>query len=413
MRKLFVVNALFISSLVYSLATWLLVVLLSKYGGVREVGVFSLVLAVMGPLFAFTNMSMKSLQIIHDDDDYCFSNYLITRLIWIVIAVVLAMLVYSFYLETTAAFGVLVGILLFRMGESLADPCQGEYQREHKLLTLALSKFGRASISVLVFSLILISGVEYSKALVFWGATAVIFTVLFDFRRLNIFSHIREGLKSYKPQTFLQLTQEAMPLGLVLLINVFNANLGRFVINHYEGVEQVGIYSAIAHFYIVGTTFMGALAQFFARRLKQTLDTDLNKHYRIIVILMGMGLLGGIFGILVAYYFGEPLLRIVYTDAFAAHSDLLVWIMVAAMGIYVSSSLGEVITSRRIIKPQLWMNIVVSITLIVATVLLVKEYGLHGAAYALLIAYIVKIIVQFYLLFCHQNGILNDRSRSG
>lgn len=410
MKNLFIVNALFISNLLYSFAIWFVVILITKFSGVAAVGEFSLALAVLGPLFAITGLNMKAIQIIHDDDDYTFIDYINARLYGIIVAVIVSGLLFAVYLKSDVGTLVFVGLLLYKVAEAASDISHGEYQRQHQLLVFARSRAGRALIAAIFFTLLLLVNIAVPYALLGWGGMALVFWFYFDvYSKPSMLSAIKQGIGSYRPAW--RIAVRAFPLGIVLFLNILNINLGRFVIHGFEGVEQVGVYSALTHFFIVGTTFMNALMQFFARGLCEDFQSNLARHYRSFFIMLGVGFLGGIVGILIAYYWGYELLILIYNAEIAQYHSVFVWVMVAAMMIYVSSAFGSLLTARGIIKPQVPMNVMVTSVILLASLVFVHHYGLIGAVYGMLAAYSTKLIMQIYLLLFDDLGVMMDKHR--
>ena len=87
---------------------------------------------------------------------------------------------------------------------------------------------------------------------------------------------------------------------------------------------------------------------------------------------------------------GAPLLTMLYTPDFAAHTDVLVWLAVVAAVGYVTSALCCSLTAARRFPEQLY---VIALTLAVSWVasqLFVPRFGLVGAAWALLAATLVQ-----------------------
>ena len=89
--------------------------------------------------------------------------------------------------------------------------------------------------------------------------------------------------------------------------------------------------------------------------------------------------------------FGRSLLGLIYGVEYAAHVNVLLWLMVVTVVTFTSVFLGAGITARGRFKSQLAIT-TTSLAVVAASIWpLVRWYGLSGAAVSLLLAAIVEL----------------------
>ncbi len=64
-----------------------------------------------------------------------------------------------------------------------------------------------------------------------------------------------------------RLARTALPLGIVMMLGSYAANVPRYVVDHFHGARELGVFSAIANLMLIGTTLMTALGQAATPRL--------------------------------------------------------------------------------------------------------------------------------------------------
>jgi O-antigen/teichoic acid export membrane protein len=197
----------------------------------------------------------------------------------------------------------------------------------------------------------------------------------------------------------LAILRTALPLGVVLMLVTLNSNLPRYAIERNFGPRELGAFAAAASFLTAGNTVVNALGQSATPRLARYFAAGDRHGFRWLMLrLTAISAALGAAGIAGALLIGGPLLRIAYRAEFAQYSYLLAAVMVAAIPIYIGSTLGYAITSVRAFDAQLPLFALVVATCAVASWLLVPRWGLMGAPAALGIAACVQAAGELFIL---------------
>jgi O-antigen/teichoic acid export membrane protein len=184
----------------------------------------------------------------------------------------------------------------------------------------------------------------------------------------------------------------ALPLGIVSVLGSLNGNMPRYFIEKSLGPAEVGIYSALN--YVPAAALMIATAlgyAVFARLSKLYFDGDLPGFKLVLAKAVGVCGLLGVAGVLGGAVLGRQVLTLLYRPEYAAHQDLLLWLLgVGAVGC-VASCLGCAMSAASQFRQQPPLFLVVTGVSLVACYFLIPRFGLKGAAMAALVAMLVQL----------------------
>jgi O-antigen/teichoic acid export membrane protein len=114
--------------------------------------------------------------------------------------------------------------------------------------------------------------------------------------------------------------------------------------------------------------------------------------------LLGLGLLLGGAGIVVAAVAGGPILKLLYGAEYAKNTGLFVWLMVAAALNYLTSFAGYGLMAARLFRCQLPLFGSTTALMVASCAWLVKAGGARGAAQAMAAVGVVQLLATLALL---------------
>lgn len=403
----------FIGNLIYSACQWGMLVVLAKLGNPEMVGTFTLGLAVTAPVMMFSNLQLRDIQTTDAKNHYLFNDYLGLRLITtgLALPIILWITLATGYKGETAIVIILIG---FAKGlESISDVFYGLLQKHEKMDRMAISVMMKGPLSLLMLSI----GTYISGSIV-WGVVGLVIAwacilLIWDIPSyrwlINKFTsegEIPDSLegKTAKPRwqlgTIRKLIWLSLPLGLVMMLISLNANIPRYFLEHSLGKKELGVFAALAYLIVAGNMVVSALGSAARPRLaKYYAGGNVSAYQKLLFQLVAIACLLGLSGILVAWVAGGQILTIVYQPEYAKYTELLIWLMVTAGIGYVSSFLGEGMTAARYFRTQIPLFIIVTSTSAIASCWFIPRNGLKGAAIALMIAEIVRIIFTLGVIF--------------
>jgi O-antigen/teichoic acid export membrane protein len=315
------------------------------------------------------------------------------------------------YRGETALVIILIG--LTKVIESISDVFYGLLQQHEQMDRMALSLMIRGPLSLIMLGM----GI-YLSGSVLWGVVGLVVAWAFVLFTWDIPSYqwlinkytsegkLPDSLKGMrlKPRWHLKTVRNlillSLPLGLVMMLISLNANIPRYFLEKYLGERELGVFAALAYLIVAGNIVVNALGSAASPRLaKYYAGGNISAYRKLLIQLVGIGCLLGLVSILVAYIAGEEILSIIYQQEYAEYADIFIWLMVTGGIGYVSSFLGEGMTSARYLRVQMPLFLVVTATSAIASFWLIPTNGLHGAAIALMIAGIVRIILTVGVIF--------------
>ncbi|MFB2836056.1 lipopolysaccharide biosynthesis protein [Floridanema evergladense] len=399
----------FAGNAVYAACQWGMLIVLAKLGSPEMIGQFTLGLAVTAPVIMFTNLSLRNVQATDAKYKYQFGDYLGLRLIAtsLGLLIILGITIASGYRLQTLL--VILTIGLAKGFESISDVFYGLIQQYERMDRIAISMMIKGPLSLLLLAI----GV-YFTGNVLWGTVglAVAWAIVllnYDIRSgalmLKTSPWQRGKQKSTKnfpnplhPQwnlkTLVQLTWLALPLGVVMMLISLNSNIPRYFIESYLGERELGIFAALAYLMVAGNMVIAALGQSASPRLaKYYVAGNSTAFGTLLFKLVGLGLILGALGVFVTAVAGREILTLLYKSEYAEHSDLFVWLMVAAGMGYVSSFLGYGMTAARYFRVLMPLFALVTATSAIVGLWLIPTQGLSGAAIALILSALVQLVL--------------------
>ncbi|BAZ00602.1 polysaccharide biosynthesis protein [Tolypothrix tenuis PCC 7101] len=405
----------FIGNAVYAGCQWGMLVVMAKLGSPEMVGQFTLGLAVTAPVMMFTNLQLRAVQATDAKQQYLFSDYLGLRLLGTTIALVViaTIALISGYQWQTSLIILLVG--LAKAFESISDVYYGLIQQHERMDRIAMSLMIKGSLSLLFLGM----GVYISGNLV-WGVVGLILAWAFVLIGYDIPSGVwllktsvedsqSPSHNRWRPRwhlkTLAKLSWLSLPLGLVMMLISLNDNIPRYLIKSYLGERSLGIFASMAYLMVAGNMVVLALGQSASPRLAKYYAQENSQAFRTLLIkLVAVGaFLGGI-AILVALLAGREILTLFYKPEYAEHSDILIWLMLAAAIGYIGSFLGYGITATRAFSYFLLPYLMMTGITAIASVLLIPTYGLIGATWALCAANVATCIMPIGILVLIHKG---------
>jgi O-antigen/teichoic acid export membrane protein len=125
---------------------------------------------------------------------------------------------------------------------------------------------------------------------------------------------------------------------------------------------------------------------------------QMTQFRRLLSRLVAFVLCLGVSTVLIAHWFGDRLLAMLYMPEYAKHADVLVWLTVAASGLGIANILSAGVTAARQFTVQVPVYGAVALTSAVGCYFLVPVAGMRGAAMAMGIGGLVHIVLASALL---------------
>lgn len=372
-------NAAFAASL------WGILIVLTKLGTAADVGRYALASVVATPLLAFANLQLRSVLIADTAAEHPFRDYLSVRLFMLPAALaVLAAVAGLSYGRVQVATILIFG--LARLIEGISDIFYGLAQKRERLDLVAISMTIKGAASLLFFALLFWQTGQLTWALLALPLGWAVPLFAFDIPRCRSLLQGLESLRPrWRPMAWRGIVWAALPLGLVTLLIQLRHTVPRALLEHAHGEAELGVFAALSYLVLVGNTVVMALSQSSIARLSRARACgDITAFHATVRKLVALGCAMGAAGVLVAVYWGKPVLTLLYSREYAEYQNLFVLVMIAGGILYVGSLLGAPTTAMRAFRVQLWIHAANAGVLLVAGILLIPRLGMMGAGWTTL-----------------------------
>ncbi len=387
-----------IGNVIFGLSQWLIIAVMSKIGNINMVGEYTLALGITAPLFLFFNMNLRYVQATDQQNEYNFVDYFSLRSLTSLVSLILIILsTYIFkYSLSTSLIIIMVGLIKYI--ESQSDVIYGFFQKKENMKLISQSYILKGFLNVITFILILETTNNLLVCLIIMAVLNMFVFLFFDMKNFYELGEKKLKLIDYlgvlkNKKKFILIVATVIPLGIASSLDSLTINSQRYIIESTISITEVGYFSSITYLMISGQTIVGALSQASLPRLSRYFVEDFKKYLKFTFSLLAVGILLGLFLILSSYFIGDVILSILYTKDFAKYSNVFLIVMVAASVWYITGFLNSALVATRQFNSQLIVYSLSFIVTLILSLILIKEYGLVGAAYSLLAGMITRLLV--------------------
>jgi O-antigen/teichoic acid export membrane protein len=399
---------------VKALSLWGVLLVLARLTSVEMVGVFVLARAVCAPIVGMANLGLRGALITDARNDFRFADYFGVRVFStaLMLLAVAGLAVVSGY-ETQVAWVIML-VAVGKAFESLSDIFHGLLQQRERMDRIGIALMIRGPLGLLF----LVAGLVATGDLVWgmfgfslaWAITFLAWDLPNGARIVKAVAHegprnasLRGSLSAvscdsivprFDPRTMLKLAWLSLPLGVVLVLISLSTSIPRYMIDHYLGRQQLGIYAAVAYPALMASMVVAAMGQSACPRLAKYHAAGQVAAFcrllgRVLVPIVALA----VAGLLLVVLFGRPLLALAYGPEYAAYTGLAVWVMIAAGVRYLTRPLAKAVDATRRFKTSMVIRAAGIALLAVLLPFCLKGFGLIGAPVAALVANLVLVVL--------------------
>ena len=400
----------FLGDSVFVASQWAMLILLAKLASTEVVGIFALGLAITAPIMLLANLKLRAVLVTDAKNEFQFSDYLGLRLVTVVIGlfVITGIALVQENSRETALIIILIGVA--KAFDGISDILYGYIQKHERMDRIAISRMLQGIFQLLSLGIVLYFTRNLFLATLAWAIASGTITIFYDIPNVRYvhkttIANLSGGKAaeklspSWNRQILSKLAIVTLPLGLAVMLGSLWVNIPRYFIEDSLGKSELGIFAAVASFMMVGTTILTALGQPVIPKLaKLHAAKEFSMFDRLTLRLVLFGFFVAFLGIFVASLFGKQILTLIYTPDYAEHYDLLILLMIVSGVKYSYVYLGTAIQAMREFKINLPILVVSCLLILILSIIFIPEYGVQGAAWAMLIATLFEAVV-FTLAF--------------
>lgn len=394
-----------LGTIVYFVCLWVVSVIVVRLSGYEDAGILSVAMTTANIFFVVANYGMRSFQATDVTNEYSNKQYVLSRYITVFISVVLCILFAIICGYRGQQFSAILLFMLYKAVEALADVLFGVLQRTHRLKKAGISLIWKGLLSAASFIICLyVSGnLILSLTLMFVSVLAVM--LFFDFPQTltvdnDIFKYTREDLRKA-----VQLLKSCFAMFLVSIAPMVMQAIPKLIFERLYTTEEMGVYASVAAPTVVIPTMVSCIMIPFLPLFADAIqNNDKKRLLKLVLSFTGLVLGIGVFACILAVFFGEWALTLLYGPELIGYTNLLLWVICSVILACLLYCLNSMFISGRKLPLLSVVYVVADIVCAIIAVPLIKCRGIYGIADTLnltqLFQCVVLIVLCIPLFFC-------------
>lgn len=398
-----------------ALCQWGTLAVLARLGTTEVVGTYALALAITTPIFMLLNLQLRSIQVADAAGRFSFGTIWRIRATTTTLAIIIVGSYAALSNHDSSLTYTLILLSFSKASQALSDCIHGRIQRRERLDWIARSVAVRGMLSFAFMSIAFYVTESLPISAATLAAANILALLVFDFPALDRLDQTGHPRRSFIPaplrlpfvsSELAPLLRSALPLGGTMMLVSLNSLMPRYFIEAELGRAPLGVFSALTQLIAAGNLVVSAAAQSASPRLATLAHLgNVRSFYQLLKRLyLLVGAIAAA-GLLLSLLFGPTIVSILLGPEYANEHGLLVLLTIAGGTSFASSISGYGLTASGAHGIQLPLFSAISVLTLLLCNLLVPNYGLHGAAYSLVGANLLQLILSQQIL----NRQLNRR----
>lgn len=404
------------ANLAHAISQWLLLIIVIKQFDDLVLGQLVLNLSIISPLFMLFSFKLRSLVVTDYHNQYSFEQYLHARFlsqlfVILLLSALLPLLIPKTILSITAS------VIAFKVFDGISELCYSYQHKQKMFARAASSQIVRSLVSIIALSATAYISHDVSSTFIVWALASGCFA-LFDiimaaktlatveqrtFALMSVITNVEAFKKS------LQLYKKFWPVGISIAFGAMFVYVPNYMLEYFHGTKVVGHFATISYFLVAGGIFITSLSQAITPKLSAFYNQgNLTSFIKTTRLLMFTGAMIGLIGLIIATLFGQWVLTFIYTDVIGKLATELQLVIFASLIRYSYIFLGAALNALRCFNQQVFVYGSGTVTLTIACLWLIPEYGTLGAAIAMIIACSIEFIAMV-VIFTQQWHMIKNK----
>nr|WP_306803773.1 oligosaccharide flippase family protein [Providencia sp. PROV129] len=375
-----------IGNLSFAFSQWAILIIINKMGTTNDVGIFTLALAILNPIFMMAQGGLRSYIVIDTNRSFKFRTYFQLRVLFSILALFISLL---FVFKENYLYSVLL-LALYKIFDNLFDIFYGEYQRKDTMKKIAISRTSRGLANLIFFLLSYILTKNLNIALLSYVLSSSIIFVLYDYRNYNF-----KLEDSYTPPDVLKkLAKLSFPLAITAMLISLNTNLPRLFLENNSGLTELGAFGSFMYIITVAQIIIQSICQAFVPKIAHAYNENrIDDFIKTVKLLLCFTIFISIAFCVFAIFFKDIIFLLIFNAEYEIFYSLYDNIIMISPFIFLCLVLGNINTARRRIKYQPYIFLSILIINIPTSFILINYLSANGAVLSSLIVSILTIII--------------------
>lgn len=390
-----------VANILYGGSQWLILAVIAAFGTPQMVGEFALAQAIVNPAILFANLQLRVVQTTDAQNAFTFGHYLALRLTTTALATI-CLITFATLKFTGSTQLVIIALTATRAIDSISDVYAGLLQQYERNSRLSLSCFLKGLSSLVLLCTVLWTSSSLVAGTVALATASLSTLILFDIRSPAA-CHCLYARPVWEYQSMKAIARLALPLGVTMALSALCNSIPRYIVQHWLGASQLGVFSLLSSFQTGGALLAMAVGQGAAPKLaRQFRERSYSGYVRSSVVLMWAVAVVGIGATVVVFAVGDYAVGRLFGPLYAGQRTTFTLIAASAMLTMATTILSYVFAAGQDTASQpkiLVIAILLSCTICIS---LVPAHGICGAAIGAMTAATATLIlylVTFYRRF--------------
>lgn len=366
--------------------------ILAKASSAETVGLWGIAQAVTLPVATFFSLRLYTVNITDIGHEYQTGHYIAVRLIASLVSVIVVALI-GFICYPA---GVAVVIAMMGISQAVTEIrlyFLSNMQKYERLGLSTVSQIYEGLLTLLLFGLMFWLTRNLSLAIIGTIISRILVLLTYDMPlSARVLSAHPGTFAGYRPRwewtPVWTLFRQSVPLAVVAGIGTVFQNIPRLIMDPVLGREAVGYFTALSMLLVALAMVNTALGNTALPRLSRYFTENTRAFVGLFVRLIGLVVLLGIAFVAVTFFFGKPILSILFTPEYAQHKGVFVMLAVSSCILSVFAVANWGLNATRQFAVQMPIYAGTAIVCGISSLLLIPHSGLLGGAYALIISYL-------------------------
>lgn len=374
----------------------LLVLIVTRFSGVDQAGIFSIAFAISQMMQMIGYWGMRNFQSTDAEEKYSFSNYLNSRVISCIL-----MIVFSFIYTILVGYEfekamIVISLCFLRISDSVNDVYEGMYQKHHRLDVGGKIWTIRVVLYTVVFT---ISLWVTQNLLLSCILLTISSSVVFVFLAYIVRDKFEKGTIDLKDKIAYRLLKECLPLFIGSFLLVYISNAPKYAIDAQMGSDIQTYYTIL----FMPCFVINLFASFIIKPLLIPLSSSWytknhNKFLKFSLLLLSATIGLTVLIVIMGYFAGCEILSFVYGVDIVQYRIIFTVLLIGG-GIYTLSNILQLLlTVMRYQKYLIVGFFSSSVLAYIICPILVEKYEIAGAAFAYVLTSLLMLII-FSVIF--------------
>lgn len=384
-------------------------IIATRINGVNDAGIFTFAFST-ATLFNIIGVYSGRVYQVTDQTDATDKDFIISKILTCSIMLLVSILFVVINSYNIYKSLIILLLCFLKMLEAFFETIYAIYQKKEHLYNVGISLTLKSVLNLISFYILdkLTGNLVFSIIMMIIMYTII--SIIYDLPILK--KTISQNINWQKDRVYLIL-KSGFSAFIISFLTLYLINSSKYIID-YLLLEK---YQTIFGILLMPATVVLLFTQFLINPFLTTItnciqNNDYKALKRIILKFLGVITIFGGFIILMAYFFGIPILELIYEIQLSSYKIGFIVILVGAVLYGMSSILSNILIAMRHLNVQLTIYIAVSVIITVIEYFLIKKCGVIGACYSYLIMTLI-IFLLFLLItfiFIRRDGEFNGKS---